>query len=102
VRGWTGNGTKETISMDSKHSTKIFEELMDRAGGVSWEQWCSERKALNLPLVDPVAPPKTVSGDHFPSSEMSHSRKYPDFYTENKLPKDTKSFREERQTSLRA
>ncbi|EIN13276.1 hypothetical protein PUNSTDRAFT_128963 [Punctularia strigosozonata HHB-11173 SS5] len=53
------NGTKETISMDSKHSTKIFEELMNKAGGANWERWCADREAGGLPIVESVAPPKT-------------------------------------------
>jgi small subunit ribosomal protein S25 len=33
-------------------SSKIFEELMDTAGGDSWTRWKSERVEAGLPIVD--------------------------------------------------
>ena len=37
--------------MDSKLSTSIFQELMDTAGGPSWDRWKAGRVAAGLPIV---------------------------------------------------
>jgi hypothetical protein len=38
--------------MDKKRSTSIFRDLMDTAGGPSWEQWKAERTAAGFPVLN--------------------------------------------------
>ncbi|OCH94216.1 hypothetical protein OBBRIDRAFT_789552 [Obba rivulosa] len=53
------NGPTQTLSMDHKWSTSIFEQLMELAGGTPWQRWKKERKAAGLPLVnEPTPKPK--------------------------------------------
>jgi small subunit ribosomal protein S25 len=37
--------------MDRKLSTSIFQELMDTAGGSSWERWKAGRIFAGLPII---------------------------------------------------
>ncbi|KAH9920338.1 uncharacterized protein B0H18DRAFT_957159 [Fomitopsis serialis] len=50
------NGTTQTINMDKKWSSSIFQELMDLAGGTPWQRWKKKRTAAGLPIVDPPTP----------------------------------------------
>lgn len=56
---YTEDGTSQTLDLDKKWSSTIFQELMDLAGGNPWERWKKERAAAGLPPVDvPEAKPK--------------------------------------------
>lgn len=70
-----GDGTVKTLDMDRKWSTSIFRELMDTAGGTSWERWKTDRIAAGLPILEqgveerlPLEPirPKTGAGAVLP------------------------------------
>ena len=47
-----GDGSKQTIDLEGKWSSTIFQELMDAGGGSSWEKWKRERATAGLPVVD--------------------------------------------------
>jgi len=56
------DGSTQTLNLDKKWSSTIFEEVMDLAGGSPWERWKRERKAAGLPVVDVPEPKvKTAS-----------------------------------------
>lgn len=48
------------MDLEGKWSSAIFTELMDTAGGSSWERWKRERAAAGLPIID-VPKPKEVA-----------------------------------------
>ncbi|EPQ61398.1 hypothetical protein GLOTRDRAFT_29854 [Gloeophyllum trabeum ATCC 11539] len=45
-------GQTKTLNLAGKWSTSIFEELMNTAGGESWEEWKKERQAKGLPIIE--------------------------------------------------
>lgn len=47
-----GNGATQTLDLEGKWSSKIFEELMDIGGGANWSKWKRERLSAGLPLVE--------------------------------------------------
>lgn len=50
------DGSKQTLNMNQKWSSAIFQELMDLAGGTPWQRWKKERLAAGLPVVDEPLP----------------------------------------------
>ncbi|KAH9982046.1 hypothetical protein BGW80DRAFT_1261210 [Lactifluus volemus] len=46
------DGRKQNFNLHNMWSSKIFQELMDTAGGDSWTRWKSERVEAGLPIVD--------------------------------------------------
>ncbi len=46
------DGRKQSFNISNKLSSRIFEELMDTAGGNSWTRWKTERAEAGLPMVD--------------------------------------------------
>ncbi|KAH9064948.1 hypothetical protein EDB87DRAFT_1596599 [Lactarius vividus] len=46
------DGRKQDVDIHNKWSSRIFEEIMDLAGGNSWTRWKTERIEKGLPIVD--------------------------------------------------
>ncbi|KAI0307400.1 hypothetical protein B0F90DRAFT_1806929 [Multifurca ochricompacta] len=46
------DGRKQCLNIHNKWSSRIFQELMDVAGGNSWTRWKTERREAGLPAVD--------------------------------------------------
>jgi hypothetical protein len=46
------NGTTESFDISSKWSDTILADILDRAGGNSWERWKADRAAKGLPVLD--------------------------------------------------
>ncbi|CCM06487.1 uncharacterized protein FIBRA_08756 [Fibroporia radiculosa] len=59
------DGSTQTLNMNQKWSSAIFQELMDLGGGAPWQRWKKERIAAGLPIVDPptvnVKPSQSMS-----------------------------------------
>lgn len=69
------DGEAQTLSLANKHSSDIFIELMDLAGGADWNAWKQQRMSLNLPLVDPSTP-KTSSRTSPSSKHVSGKKNF--------------------------
>ncbi|THG99006.1 hypothetical protein EW026_g3282 [Hermanssonia centrifuga] len=54
------DGSKQTLDLDQKWSSTIFQELMDIGGGTNWQRWKRERIAAGLPIVDVPLPKKAA------------------------------------------
>jgi len=50
-------GQTRTINLDGKWSTNIFEDLMDLAGGPTWENWKATHPSERRPVVPVVRHP---------------------------------------------
>jgi len=50
---------KQSFDIQNKWSSRIFEEVMDSAGGNSWTRWKTERMENGLPIVD--GPPQNYA-----------------------------------------
>ncbi|KAH9045816.1 hypothetical protein EDB84DRAFT_1413807 [Lactarius hengduanensis] len=46
------DGRKQDFDIHNKWSSRIFEEIMESAGGNSWTRWKTERIENGLPIVD--------------------------------------------------
>ncbi|KAI0044059.1 hypothetical protein FA95DRAFT_1608845 [Auriscalpium vulgare] len=46
------DGVTKSVPLQGKWSSKIFQEVMETAGGATWARWKTERAAAGLPIVD--------------------------------------------------
>ncbi|PCH33160.1 hypothetical protein WOLCODRAFT_93025 [Wolfiporia cocos MD-104 SS10] len=70
------NGTTQTLNMNKPWSSEILQELMDMAGGPSWQRWKKEREEAGLPILDPPKPrePKPQSVEDLLFARPHHQK----------------------------